>query len=201
MYQAEAMWVVFVGWYPCAIRVTADGVNAITGKRVYDERLWRPQDYVVIPQKPWMEWFCVGGERARQFFALPLDTGRTGDRPFPVPGGQKNIRITVHPMEGPVYAEYKKKRGNFTERGRERKITVPAVAGWRKGPVAGQEGVSGVTWPLVKGECCSVHTLNSQSYLSLLGKRPPGAPPSRNEYRAAGLPWFDYYGADARVLQ
>ena len=64
MYQSEALWVIFVGWYPFAIKVSVGGMNAVTGKRLHDERLWRPQDYVVFPRRPWMEWFCVGNGRA-----------------------------------------------------------------------------------------------------------------------------------------
>jgi hypothetical protein len=30
----------------------------------------------------------------------------------------------------------------------------------------------------------------------LTGERPPTQPPTAEEYSAAGLPWFEYYGAD-----
>jgi hypothetical protein len=32
------------------------------------------------------------------------------------------------------------------------------------------------------------------------GENPPATPPTAADYSKAGLPWFDYYNADAHVL-
>ena len=61
LYQAEAMWISFSanwwsrGRYPCAIKVAAGKINAISGK------LWEPEldgsdrDYIVVPEQPWLD--------------------------------------------------------------------------------------------------------------------------------------------------
>jgi hypothetical protein len=54
MYQSEALWMSFVGSSACAIKVYAGGVNAITGRRADDEREDGGQDYVAVPQQPWL---------------------------------------------------------------------------------------------------------------------------------------------------
>ncbi len=65
LYQAEAIWISFSanwwsgGSYPCAIKVAAGKINAISGK------LWKPKldrsdrDYIVVPEQPWLDGFCV----------------------------------------------------------------------------------------------------------------------------------------------
>jgi len=65
LYQAEAIWISFSanwwsgGSYPCAIKVAVGKINAISGK------LWKPKldrsdrDYIVVPEQPWLDGFCV----------------------------------------------------------------------------------------------------------------------------------------------
>ena len=47
---------------------------------------------------------------------------------------------------------------------------------------------------------CFVHILNSVQFLGVTGGEPPHEPVGAQEYSAAGLPWFEYYGADLEAL-
>ena len=47
---------------------------------------------------------------------------------------------------------------------------------------------------------CFVHILNSVQFLGVTGGEPPQEPVSAQDYSAAGLPWFEYYGADLDAL-
>ena len=47
---------------------------------------------------------------------------------------------------------------------------------------------------------CFVHILNSVQFLGVTGGEPPQEPVSAQDYSAAGLPWFEYYGADLEAL-
>jgi hypothetical protein len=37
--------------------------------------------------------------------------------------------------------------------------------------------------------------------MAVTGERPPTEPPTAKDYTEAGLPWFDYYGGDAEVVE
>ena len=36
--------------------------------------------------------------------------------------------------------------------------------------------------------------------MAVTGERPPTLPPSAQEYSEAGLPWFEWYGGDAKAV-
>ncbi|MEI6624379.1 MAG: hypothetical protein WCP28_21005, partial [Actinomycetes bacterium] len=39
---------------------------------------------------------------------------------------------------------------------------------------------------------CFVHLTNAQQWTAITGHQPPTAPPTPEQYRNAGIPWFDY---------
>lgn len=204
MYQSEALMVIFVGWYPFAIKVTVGGVNAVTGKRVEDERYWRPQDYVVFPKRPWMEWFCVGNGRARQFVAMAPGKEYGGARGYGEAGRGGGIRITAHPMRADSYRDYRARRSALMSDG----VGIDGV--W-KTPVPGRNifqhrgmgnGEFGQgSWEVSAESGCSIYPLNSRDFAAITGHLPPGKPPTRVEYAEAGLPWHGEYGEDSPALQ
>jgi hypothetical protein len=63
MYQAEALWVNFpdltFDGYPCAVKIGAGKINAISGSPWRNELMAAPQDYVVAPSKLG-RWLCGG---------------------------------------------------------------------------------------------------------------------------------------------
>jgi len=48
---------------------------------------------------------------------------------------------------------------------------------------------------------CFVHIANSLVWRQLTGENPPMTPLTAKEYEQAGLPWFEFYDADAKVLE
>ena len=49
-----------------------------------------------------------------------------------------------------------------------------------------------------KRVCISL--LNSAQWFAATGERPPGETVTANDYTESGMPWFDYYDADAKAL-
>ena len=37
--------------------------------------------------------------------------------------------------------------------------------------------------------------------MAIAGEKPPVEPPTATDYTSAGLPWFDYYGGDAKAVE
>lgn len=104
MFQSEALWISFSARYPCAVKIAAGKINAVSGAAWTAERHSEPQDYVVVPGQPWLDGFSVGEGLIRQFVAMPLGarysveeqlTGRAdrADRPAGMSAGLPRARF------------------------------------------------------------------------------------------------------------
>jgi hypothetical protein len=56
-------------------------------------------------------------------------------------------------------------------------------------------------WDLRHRSRCFVHLVNSLAWRAITGSEPPTTPLLAEDYRRSGIPWFDYYGGDARALE
>ena len=79
MHQAEALWIDFRSIYPFAVKVATGKVCAVTGDPWVDHLNSDPQDYVVLPDQPWLDGYCVEKGLIRQFVAMPLGEGYTAE--------------------------------------------------------------------------------------------------------------------------
>ena len=80
MRRAEALWLSFGApwWKPHVLKVGIGGIDAISGKTFSSQTLMTdPQDYVVVPNQPWLDGFNAGDGFIRQFVAVPLGEGLT----------------------------------------------------------------------------------------------------------------------------
>ena len=75
MDQSEALWISFSARYPCAVKIAAGKINAVSGAAWTAELPSEPQDYVVVPGQPWLDGFSVGEGLIRRFVAMPLGAG------------------------------------------------------------------------------------------------------------------------------
>ena len=80
MYQSEATWIDFSCLYPMAIKIAAGKINAVTGEPWSNGLHAEPQDYMVAPEQPWIDGFCVEEGIVRQFVAEPLGQGKPQKR-------------------------------------------------------------------------------------------------------------------------
>lgn len=84
MHQAEALWLSFgTGYrrsldYPFAVKIATGKICALTGDAWINHLNRDPQDYVVLPEQPWLDGYCVGKGVIRQFVAMPLGRGYGG---------------------------------------------------------------------------------------------------------------------------
>ena len=63
MYQSEAMWLSFDSGfddYPMAIMITAGKINAIDGNEWNNELNNNPQNYLYLPEQPWLDGYFAG---------------------------------------------------------------------------------------------------------------------------------------------
>jgi hypothetical protein len=80
MRRAEALWLSFQApwWKPHVLKVGIGGIDAISGETFEPRTLTaEPQDYVVVPDQPWLDGVNAGDGFIRQFVAVPLGEGLT----------------------------------------------------------------------------------------------------------------------------
>ena len=220
MYQAEAMWIEFSSrWrrsYPCAVKIAAGKINAVSGTPWSESLTDQPQDYVVIPGQPWLDGFNVGEGLIRQFVAMPLGEGYTAEEQLTGAAEHGGLQIIVYPMKRERYEAKLKAEAEARERykaaikagvefeevafqrwGDFKCATKPRSMGLAPGGLMRQsifidlEGIE--AWDQANPSRCFVHILNSEQWQAATGQLTPGTPLTAADYADAGMPWFEYY--------
>ena len=212
MYQSEAMWVGFSSqydtdrWvmYPFAVKIATGKVCAVSGDTWRDGLHREPQDYVVAPEQPWLDGYCIEKGVIRQFVAMPLGAGYTAEEQ--VTGGAEHggIQVQVMPMKRDVYERRFPKREHAFSDMRfsiEPKANMVCECASGMGLAPGGRMKQEIyddpyilsDWDTENTSRCFVHIANSMVWSAITGEQPPTTPPTAKTYSNAGLPWFDWY--------
>jgi hypothetical protein len=218
LYQAEAMWISFGvrrrfdNGFPCAIKIAAGKINAISGKP------WEPKldaaerDYIVVPEQPWLDGFCIAKDVIRQFVAMPLGSGYSVEEQITGKAEHGGVQILVYPMKRDRYEALLRTREEQRRRSPQvRRFMVAGLAGaatpamglaaggrMRQQIYADPYGLD--AWDQSVSSRCFVTLVNAAQWCEITGSAPPTRPPTAADYTKAGLPWFDYYAADLETL-
>ena len=211
MYQSEATWIDFSCDYPMAIKIAAGKINAVTGEPWSNGLQAEPQDYMVAPEQPWLDGFCVEEGIVRQFVAEPLGQGKTVEEIMTGEAEWGGLQIMVYPMKADEY------RKRF-ERPVEELYDVPAsmraqshvcmsmyksmgmAAGGRIHQEIYEDDFGIDVWDRDAASRCFVHIANSTAYERMTGQPPPSTPITEQEYHKQGIPWFMHYAENAKAL-
>jgi len=211
MYQSEATWIDFSCDYPMAIKIAAGKINAVTGETWSNGLHGEPQDYMVAPEQPWIDGFCIEEGIVRQFVAEPLGQGKTVEEVMTGEGEWGGLQIMVYPMKADEY------RKRF-ERPKEEFYDVPAflrrqvddcvsvcdsmgmAAGGRIHQEIYEDEFGINVWDRDARSRCFVHIANSAAYERMTGQLPPSTPITEQEYHKQGIPWFMHYAENAKAL-
>lgn len=212
MYQSEAMWLNFTArsGYPFAVKVATGKINAVTGEG-WDDGLHRsPQDYMVLPDQPWLDGYAVEKGVIRQFVAMPLGSGYSAEEQLTGKAEHGGLQLVVHPMKAEAYERLMRTRGPvFAE-------MMPAMSSMSVADTSPAMGLAPGgrmrqeiyddphdfdVWDTRHRSRCFVHLVNSLVWRAVTGEDPPTTPPTAKEYTDAGLPWFHYYGGDRKALE
>jgi len=210
IYQREAMWLSFDAAEPTALQVGVGKVCAVSGLPWIEHLVKDPQNYVVLPDQPWLDGINAGDGFIRQFVAVPLGSGATVE-----------AQVTGQETHGGVQL-------------RAVGLTVQALAAWRaaqrirpevclsSAPMPCPEAAGSADMGLGAGgrmrqevytdvrpladydgdgaQRVFVHLCSAAQWTAITGEVPPPTPVDRDAYVSAGLPWFDYYDVDAQDL-
>lgn len=201
MYQSEALWVNLNGDYPCAVKVATGKIDAVTGKELRPGLGRRPQNYLAIPEQPWLDGYCVEKGVIRQFVAMPLGAGYTAEEQITGEAEYGGLQLMVYPMKAEAYERLRSHPMEFAT------ATFSKAFLTRSGTVTGMGLAPGgrmrqkiyddphalEDWDQEHVRRCFVHLANSLVWRQITGEHPPTVPPTSREYADAGLPWFEYY--------
>jgi len=200
MYQSEAMWLNFSSphGYPFALKVAAGKINAVTGDE-WDGALQRePQDYLSIPDQPWLDGFCVEEGVVRQFVAMPLGAGFSAEEQLTGKAEHGGLQLIAYPLKAKHYRARLTTGPSSMEPCDELLAfgVAPEMSlapGGRMRQEIYEDHRPFDHWDRDHSSRCFVHLANSQAWKTITGARPPTRPPTAKAYTRAGLPWFDYY--------
>jgi hypothetical protein len=123
MYQSEAMWLNFRtdripgpgDRYPFAIKIATGKIDAVTGQEWSNDLHRDPQDYVVAPEQPWLDGYCVEKGIIRQFVAMPLGSGYSAEEQVTGKAEYGGLQIIAYPMKRKVFERRVRKVGQVDQ--------------------------------------------------------------------------------------
>jgi len=211
MYQSEAMWLNFSSdycddrgtSYPFAVRIATGKIDAITGEAWSNTLGESPQNYVIVPEQPWLDGYCVSKGVIRQFVAMPLGAGYTAEEQITGQAETGGLQIMAFPMKGEVFEQRFPPRPQYESSMVCQEVLPSSVQcdsaamglapGGKMRQVIYEDPYTFRDWDRDHTSRCFVHIANSLVWRAITGKQPPTTPATAKEYTRAGLPWFDYY--------
>ena len=214
MHQSEAMWISFKSYrgedsYPFAIKIATGKVNAVSGERWTDHLNRDPQDYVVTPDQPWLDGYCVEKGIVRQFIGMPLGKGYSVEEQLTGSAEWGGLQIIVYPLKAEKYLEHLERLNERLNRYMKSMesacyaMSEPSMSlapGGRMRQKIFEDNFDLGDWDQRHASRCFVTIVNSVAWSSITGERPTNQPPTSTDYTRAKLPWFEYYGGDGEAL-
>ena len=208
IHQAEALWISFgseFGYplaYPFAVKVATGKICALTGGAWVNHLNRDPQDYVVVPEQPWLDGYCVETGIIRQFVAMPLGDGYTVEEQLTGDATHGGIQVLAYPMKRERYESLvgAESDTNYCATLRSSPESMGLAPGGRMKQEIYDDPYGLDAWDQRHASRCFVTIVNSLQWMAMTGERPPDSPPTAQTYTEMGLPWFDYYGGDAEAV-
>ena len=185
MHLREALWIGLQATEasPRAVQIAAGGVNVVSGEPWTDRLSAQPQNYVVVPDQPWLDGFNSGANAIRQFVAAPLGRGWTAEEEMT--GGHTgglffaifHRRANARPRPRRVHNEHRMSSMGL------------GAGGWIQQKVY-RDPFGGEGWTQRPRARVVVHLWTSAEFEARTGRRAPATPVSAETYARHGLPWF-----------
>jgi hypothetical protein len=208
MFQADALWINFDPLqvtsdeiYPVAIKIGTGKICAISGEDWSPTLNRDPQDYIVVPEQPWIDGYNVGKNKIRQFVAAPMGEGYTTEEQLTGEAKVGGIQIQVFPMKKDYYdAINQRHEMNVCCSEELPDLEMGLAAGGSMHQEIYEDEHEFDVWDLRKSERCFITIANAKQWISITGEKPPINSYTTHEYSEAGLPWFEYYAGDKVVI-
>jgi hypothetical protein len=212
IYQREAMWLSFNASEPSALQVGVGKVCAVSGLPWIEHLTGDPQNYVALPDQPWLDGINAGDGFIRQFVAVPLGSGATVEGQVTGEEVHGGVQLRTVGLTRKALAKWSAEQELRAECGDDGLLgsvmPAPMADSASMGLGAGgrmRQEVYADDRPLANYDQSGarrvfVHLCSAAQWTAITGEVPPPTPVDRDAYVRAGLPWFDFYNADARDL-
>jgi hypothetical protein len=210
IYQREAMWMSFHADEPIALQIATGLVCAVTGKPLQDTLNEHEQNYVVLPDQPWLDGFKTAEGEVRQFVAARLGDGATVEEQLsdrPAVGGIQIRAYRLTPAARKKWKEARKFNFKFNSEFLSVSYCMSASvsemgigAGGRIQQEIYDDEFAFSDWETTPMCQVWVHLVGANEFTKLTGEAAPASPITVETYNNAGLPWFDYYDDDKKDL-
>lgn len=216
MHRSEALWLSFQApfWRPHALKVGLGATCGLTGKP-YDPTTLRnagktkKQDYVVIPQQPWLDGINSGDDVVRQFVAAPLGHGHTVEEQLSDAPAQGGLQLTLFaPRKGrfptaPPTTLFRSNMGVMAcaAPAQEPSAGMGLAAGGRIHQKIREDEHGLDTWKRKPTRTLRIELVDALAFEALTGIPAPHPAPDAHSYTAHGLPWFTLLQPRARDVK
>lgn len=211
IYQREAMWLSFDADEPSALQVGVGKVCAVSGLPWIEHLVKDPQNYVALPDQPWLDGINSGDGFIRQFVAVPLGSGATVEGQVTGEETHGGVQLRAVGLTEEALAKWRAEQQEcaaICEDGMAMMACSEAIGSADMGLGAGgrmRQEVYTDDRPLADYDESGarrvfVHLCSAAQWTAITGEVTPATPVGRDAYVEAGLPWFDYYDADAQDL-
>ena len=194
------MWIDFYArwWKPNAIKVGIGRLNAISGEAWNEDLSADPQDYLVVPEQPWLDGIKAADGSIKQFVAAPLGKGQPVEARLTREQEFGTLQLMVfEPKPGQFLSEPPPSEADGAEcYGVSSDCELGLGAGGCMHQKIHPDEYGLDTWDPYNTGRLDVHILNSWMFRRITGNRPPRTPVSARQYARAGLPWFELYSED-----
>ena len=214
MFQADALWLRFESLmtdfeadeYPVAVKIGTGKVCAVSGDRWTDSLNQDPQDYIVVPEQPWLDGYNVSDGTVRQFVAAPLGDGVTAEEQITGSADVGGIQIQAFPMKKSYFDEMHNLEDAPVGLMMNYSASIdPEFMGLSAGGKMHQEIYEDPyelsAWDQRTTDRCFITIANANQWMSVTGEEPTLSPISADEYTNAGLPWFSYFDSDKKAIE
>jgi hypothetical protein len=213
----------FLGSYSSALKVATGKVCAVTGDLWSEDLKKKPQNYLPLPEQPWLDGYAIEKGIIRQFVAAPVGKGMTVEEQVTGESNWQGIQLKAFPvkagyywrteLEGTIRNAWRLAVEMKSERFREEcSVFDGEMAGATYACMeAGDLGLapggrmrqeiyederSLKHYNIKAAARCFVHLSNAENWQELTGEPAPETPISARSYMNAGLPWYEYESAE-----
>ena len=212
---------------PIALKVATGKICAISGNTWSEGLSEKTQNYIVLPEQPWLDGYNDSKGSVRQFVAAPLGKGLTVEKQLTGNEEIGGIQIQAFPLKKKYYdrliskrlEEAKEMAKRRAERAsREKRIDfsmgrpmpeanecidleMGLAAGGRIQQEIYKDPFGPECWDTNKTQRCFITLANATRWMKITGEEPPISPMNAEEYTRAGGVWFDYYDDDNKAIK
>ena len=199
--QCEAMWLSFDSDEPAALEVGVGKVCAVSGEAWSESLTQDPQNYVALPEQPWLDGINAGDGFIRQFIAVPLGLGATVEGQVTGEETHGGIQLRAVGVNEEVLNAWLDDDvpGSNSEAMCDAMPMGTAMglgAGGRMRQEIYADDLALTDYDDERSGRVFVHLCSAQQWTAITGEAVPPTPIDYRTYVMHGLPWFDYYDAD-----